>query len=296
LGNSATQAGISRAVLSPAKETLRYNITFYGPGGETITRAARWGETVSVQAASGEWRITVRAVDNSAAIKAFGEQNITVKPGAQNTAAVKMAVYTEAASWADVLNAVSAGTNDDFIVIKNNITTTGSTINVNANKTVTIVADGDRTITRGSVLTTQFFEVTGNGRLVLGGSSLYSGTLTLDGGGLAISNATVDVSGGSFTMHSGIIRGSNKLTGSGGGVFVNNNGTFTMTGGSITGNTVAAGNGGGVYIGGGSTFNLNAPATKGNVYGNSATMGSGNQVYVDSSATFKVDGVSHGSY
>jgi autotransporter-associated beta strand protein len=207
-----------------------------------------------------------------------------------------MAVYTEVTSWSELSNAVSAGTYDDFIVIKNNFGAgigISTTINVNTNKTVTIVADGNRTINRG-VFSSQFFDISGNGRLVLGGSSLYTGTLTLDGSGVGINAALVDVNGGSFTMHSGRITGTNKMTGHGGGVNVNG-GTFTMTGGSITGNTVVMGNGGGVYITGGGTFNLNSPAAKSNISGNSATIGSGPQVYVNS-GTFKENGVSQGSY
>jgi hypothetical protein len=284
LGNSGAQAGISRAMLSPAKETLRYNITFYGPGKETITRAARWGETVSVQAASGEWRITVKAVDPSspAATKAFGEQSVTVKPGAQNTAAVKMAVYTEAASWADVLNAVSAGTNDDFIVIKNSITAIGSTITPPANKTVTIVAESDIAIIRDATFTNALFDITTNSRLVLGGSSTYTGTLTLDGNGIA--PAIVNVTGGSFTMRSGIITGALNSWGSNasGSVCING-GTFTMTGGSITRNT-ADNDGGGVYIHGG-TFYM----TGGSITRNTAD-NDGGGVYVNNNGTFYMTG------
>ena len=331
-------SGVLRSALEPVKDNLRYDLTFHGPDDQTINRTASWGETVSVQAAAGVWGVRVTALDplSPETVKAIGEETVTVKAGASNTAAVKMAVYTEVTNWTELSAAVTTGTGDDFIVIKNDFNgSAGSSINLTVNKKVTIVAESDKTI-GGSGLSSfgSFFSIN-SGHLVLGGSPLYSGTLTLNGSGFSgtLDALVVVNSGGSFTMHSGVIKENSRGLGSGGGVnisggtftmtggeiyrnvaglnssngggvFITGGGTFTMTGGTISENSAPRGRGGGVYIDNG-TFNLNSPATRDDIRDNTVGILGGldqvsrpvnSQVDKGSLGTFRINGVDKGSY
>lgn len=97
----------------------------------------------------------------------------------------------------------------------------------------------------------------------------------------------VSVYSGTFTMYGGSITG-NTVTGSGGGVYVNEKGTFNMKGGSITGNTSSS-YGGGVYVYNGAEFTM----TGGNITDNVAGASNENKSYgggVYSTGTFTMTG------
>lgn len=97
----------------------------------------------------------------------------------------------------------------------------------------------------------------------------------------------VFVSGGTFTMEGGTIKG-NKAA-NGGGVCITFDvvrGNLTLNGGSISDNT-AFGNGGGVYIWDRATFNLNG----GSIDGNSASYGGGVSLYSSNEDRNKINNV-----
>ncbi len=174
---------------------------------------------------------------------------------------------------------------------------------IQINSEVTIVANNDVKLSRGtdvnvagSEFTGSFFEIA-SGSLTLG-LPYMKGSIEIDGEmeeGVQASSAIIFVNGGFFTMNSGLISGNTNVAnqnvggGNGGGVYVEN-GTFTMNGGEISGNTIA-GFGGGVYVESG-TFAMNGGEISGNTAVYDATGGNGNGggVYVGGSGTFTMSG------
>jgi hypothetical protein len=255
------------------KDALSYELFFSGPEGRTEGRSAQLGETVTIRVIPGRWTVTVKAFDpaNLSTPKAVGESSLEVQAGTNNNASVKLAVYSEVSTFAELKAAVETGDDDDFIVVKGDITATDY-IDLNADKTVTIVADGDCTISRDGTYTGAMLGVHG-GHLVLG-SPAYTGKLTLDGAGVSTPGHLV-LNTFSFTMNSGVLKNND-----GGGV--SNSGTFTMNGGTISGNATTI-QGGGVDNAG--TFTMNG----GTIMENS-TGGSGGGVYVYNAGTFTMRG------
>ena len=111
--------------------------------------------------------------------------------------------------------------------------------------------------------------------------TMYGGSITDNTeGGVYVGNATFNMYGGSIT--------GNTVTGSGGGVYVNEKGTFNMKGGSITGNTSSS-YGGGVYVYNGAEFTMTGGSITDNVAGASNENKSyGGGVY--STGTFTMTG------
>jgi len=203
-------------------EELTYELTFSGPGGRTIIETANWGETTTVQVVPGSWSISVQAFNpvNPGTLQAIGEYSIDVRAGVQNTADIKMAVYREVNSWAELTGVISANLYYDvFIVIKDNFAENPASPISISNRTVTIAADETRTINlTGSA---SFFSISDNGHLIIG-SRKYSGNVIVNGTTTQYIVNNTDT--GTLTMFSGEIRND------GTGDAVSNNGTFSMSG------------------------------------------------------------------
>jgi hypothetical protein len=280
-------AGAGRTTLEN-KEELSYELLFSGPDGRNERRSARLGETVTVRVVPGRWTVTVTAYNGNAK-KAVGEDSLEVRAGSDNSLPVKMAVYTEVSDFGELKTAVEQGSDDDFIVVKSNISNANDTITLDAGKKVTIVAETDVTIRRGSTFQDKMLAI-GNGCLVLG-SPGYSGTLTLDGGGADVSDVNgplIYVSGGSLVMERNVTLRNNLMTGflgsGAGGVYVGSGSSFVMNGGTISGNTASGEYGGGVYVYNG-TFTMN----EGSINNNTSIYGGGVSI-AGSDGTFDMRG------
>jgi hypothetical protein len=106
-------AGPAKAAITPGD--LTYELTFSGPGGQSITRTAAWGETCTVEVSPGLWTVTVTARDASAVKKAFGETVIDVIAGSRNSADIKLAVYTDLDLTGTFAAPVPLGAPDAFL-------------------------------------------------------------------------------------------------------------------------------------------------------------------------------------
>jgi hypothetical protein len=268
------------------KAALTYELLFSGPDDAVEQRSGLPGETVTVRVVPGLWKITVKAFDTTALsiLKAIGESSLDVRLDADNRVSVKMATYTEVSDWTALKTAMEDGTDDDFIVVTGNISAAGGTITLSADKTVTIVAETDVTVTRN--FAASMLSV-GAGSLILG-SPAYTGTITLDGNNISAAGPLVMINAaGSFTMDGGTIKNNNRTdSGSGGGVEVSANGSFTMNEGTIKNNSHnAAGGfgGGGVAVTSGASFTMNGGTIDGNT---DASFGGG----VSVAGTFTMNG------
>ena len=106
--------------------------------------------------------------------------------------------------------------------------------------------------------------------------TMYGGSITGNTeGGVYVGNATFNMYGGSIT--------GNTVTGSGGGVYVNEKGTFNMKGGSITGNTSSS-YGGGVYVYNGAEFTMTGGSITDNAASSNENKSYGGGVYVQKDA------------
>jgi hypothetical protein len=125
----------------------------------------------------------------------------------------------------------------------------------------------------GLAATDSLVYVSGGAFTMNTGVALQNNSASSNGGGVSLSNAAV------FNMLGGTIRG-NKATNTagGGGVLVSAQATFTMSGGTISGNFAASGSGKGVYAGG--TFNMS----------DSAVVDSNNDVYLLNNKTITITG------
>ena len=133
--------------------------------------------------------------------------------------------------------------------------------------------------------------VTNNGKFIMNRGCIIGGGVKSEDGhtnvlyesteNTAADGGDVYVDRGIFTMNGGEIR-NNKVTGNGGGVFVDSNGTFTMAGGEIC-NGKAAQNGGGVYVNG--TFEMT-----GGIIDNNKADQNGGGVFVNNNSTFRLSG------
>jgi formylglycine-generating enzyme required for sulfatase activity len=273
-------AGAAKTAIN--KNDLSYELSFSGPGGQTVTKTASWGETCTVEVAPGAWTVTVKARDaaDSNKIKAIGETLVNVQAGSRNDADIKMAVYTEVDSWADLADAITISTQgdsgyaDDFIVITGNLSA-DSTISLSNNKNVTIAAETSVTIDRAGTFGASFLNIA-DGHLILG-STLYTGTITLDGAGDSVVGPIVTMTSvASFTMNSGILCNNTNTSTSGGAVAVV--GTFTMNGGEISGNQATSGNG--VHVAATGAFKISG----------SALVAANNDVYLEAGKTITVTG------
>jgi hypothetical protein len=303
LGNQ----GLSRQLVGitgtpPDYESFTYELILKGPGG--TQRFDFNGTSAVVKVVPGNYQVTVRALGNSDAVnagggpnpfpagtmilRAFGEQDVTVRGGAAIPVSIDMTSAMEVTNWEQLGVACSLDANStrkEFIFIKNSFSTTvGAAISIDRN--ITLRAERPVSITAGAP--NECFSVVGpNGTLTL------EGPLTLAGGpGITHTSAAVQIDGGTFTMTGGSITGFTFFVPLGvnaaPAVYVSS-GTFNMSGGSITGNTKTDNgnsNAGGVYVSAGGTFNMSGGIITGNNFSNIGSGAGG--VYV--AGTFNMSG------
>jgi hypothetical protein len=86
-------AGAAKMMLTDTyRDSLSYEVTFSGPGGQMVTKTASWGDTCTVEVAPGLWTVTVKAKDASNNEIAIGETVVNVQAGSQNNADITMTV------------------------------------------------------------------------------------------------------------------------------------------------------------------------------------------------------------
>jgi len=198
-----------------------------------------------------------------------------------------MGIQPLSASDEDSLRAAVSGAEaGDVIALLNDITLTGSPLNIPAGKVITLT--GGKTLTGASgqaviavsggltladITLTHTAGQTGRGVTVISG-----GKLTMEAGAAIAGNTASSGGGvysdGALTMNGGDILGNTADLGS--GVYVNS-GTFTMNGGEISGNT--AGNNGGVYIAANGIFTMKSGNIAGNKANGSSSTSGGGGVY-----------------
>jgi hypothetical protein len=261
-------------------EELTHTITLSdGPGPEQIRENVKYGDTVHFSVTPGRWTISVTAfLDEDIYATGFA-RNVNIKPGPNGAITIKMEPVTSGEPGGSEEPGGSGGPeepkeiievtngNDDegegslrwamlnspevaTIIIKKDV----DTIIINktlpalsfekSEKSITIKAESEVTIKRGSNCLDQLFSVGGGGTLILGGGD--SKPITIDGNNINAQTSLIDLGGpGAFIMNDGVTLKNNKNNGpnGGGGVAVLNGGTFTMNGGTISGNTATFGGG-----------------------------------------------------
>ena len=264
---------MARSAVDP--EALQYTLTFSGPGNRRVTESAGWGETVVAKVVPGRWSISVRAFDpaDPNITRAVGEAySIDVRAGAQNNVDIKMAVYWEVGSWAELETAIATGEYDAFIAVTapfdaGAMITTAAPGNPDRIFTLTSLG-GPHTISRTA--TGSLFTVGADTELILRDITLEGSTgnnapllrvnpdgkLTLRNGGRVTGNtyttsvehsggAGIFMDGGNLEIAGGEIL-NNTLNNSsathtwGGGIYAINSSSVLMTGGSISGNKITS--------------------------------------------------------
>ncbi|MDR3337251.1 MAG: hypothetical protein LBT16_08620 [Treponema sp.] len=321
--------GNARAVVTATeKDGMRYVITLSGPNGESISRILNGGEnTLSERVAPGTWTITVKAyvdvpdpsvssVYRLGQLRGMGTASAIAQSGQSASVAITLKTVTGVAAFDELAAAITNADDGDVVLVTEAIELTG-TIPIPANKTVTLLAEGEKVISRAAGFTGYFFDLSsvnsvlnlgdpsGDGELYLRGSKpaltdplilVYDAgaELVMHDHVFLVDNATsgsagaVFISCGSFEMNGGTI-GGNTATGSGSGVSVGGTtpstpGTFTMNGGTISGNDASAYTGGGVRVSLDGFFTMAGGSITGN------TAGTGGGVYVDSGGNFTSTG------
>jgi hypothetical protein len=134
-------------------------------------------------------------------------------------------------------------------------------------KRVVVTGRGRRTITRASVFTGAFFELTNNGSLSIGDER---GSLVLDGNAGAVPTAPlVTVNEGDLVLNNSELR-NNKCGTDGGGVYFEGGGNFTMNKSVISDNfaeNYPLTFGGGVYFNSTGSFTMNTSVISDNTCG-----------------------------
>ena len=284
---------------------LAHTITLSdGPGPEQTRENVKYGDTVYFSVTPGRWTITITA-SLYGEIYATGSQPVDIKSGRNGAIAIKMTPVTSGGSEEPGETDIITVTNGDdegegslrwamrnspeviTIIIKNNVNiiTLNDTLPALSfeigTKSVTIKAEKEVTIQRGSDCLYQLFSVGGGGTLIMGGAG--SAKIIIDGNNINAQTPLIDIAGpGAFIMNDGVMLQNNKNNGpnGGGGVAVSNGGTFTMKGGTISGNTAANG-GGGVAVLVSGTFIMS-----GGEISNNITSGQGGGVYVGAGGEF----------
>ena len=265
---SVSIGGQSRAAWNDTGtlEELTHTITLSdGPGPEQTRENVKYGDTVHFSVTPGRWIITITAFLDGIE-HATGSRVVSIKPGPNGAITIKMEPINPGET--DLITVTNG--NDDgegslrwamlsspevaTIIIKRDV----KTITLNSTlpplsfedgiKTITIKAESDVTIKRGSGCLDQLFTVGKGGTLILGGNG--SASITIDGDNIDARTSLIDLGGpGTFIMNDGVTLQNNKNDGSngGGGVYVSNGGTFIMNGGKIFGNS-ATNSGDGVYV------------------------------------------------
>jgi hypothetical protein len=173
------------------------------------------------------------------------------------TVSIQMAVYAEAATWSDIETVLTENPNYNcFIVVTDDITNVDQAIPISTQRTVTLVSGEAReTKITGDGIITEFFQVTGSARFMLGSSNPTYNKLTLEDAGISVNGASAE-----FIMIKGAIEPSTVS-----GVIIDNNAIFTMHGGDITGSAdygvhIMSG----VFIMDGGTISFNASGVNNN--------------------------------
>ncbi|MCL2879314.1 MAG: carbohydrate-binding domain-containing protein, partial [Treponema sp.] len=298
-GTGALSISFSDAAAAPRKmldadpSALAYELTFMGPGSQTIVRNASWGQTITVRVTPGVWNVSVMATDpknTAAGIAAVGEAyNIDVKSGANSDVPVKMGVYSEISGFqelAQLLQDTTTGQDDpydQFIVLTDSFDmgyslyiTGGESVITNPTggseiksspKTITIAAVNDVNMNYLNDDSSALFYISGGGKLVFGSASpRFPGNITLNG----MYNTGISTSpDGGFVMNNGSLinfsygvsnEGSFIMNGgtiSGGSFGIYNNGDLSINGGDITANDIGIQNYNNIRMSGGSIYGNN---------------------------------------
>ena len=268
IGGSRGRAVFDQEIILDLNHTIKLSS---GSGVNQIQENIKAGQTVNFTVLPGHWDISVEAYLDEV-LYAVGHDSVDVKPGRIAETRVQMipAEYINAEaivttdsgtvayeSLSEAFDSVTSGT--AIITLLRDITNQTPIAIQSDTKTITLVSQGDHTVTLGSA--GSMFTVYSVATLKLGDTT--SGKLTLKG--ISGNNsALITVMGGDLELNANtVIRGNENRSGNGGGVYVGSTGYFTMSGGTIAGNTTS-GNGGGVYLDSG-TFSMNG----GTIYGSS---------------------------
>jgi len=194
--------------------------------------------------------------------------------------------YVEVSAWEDLRTEITNAAGGAIeIVVTDNLSAINGAIVIPVDTYVTLLADGNWSITNGNASASDAFEVEGTLNL---GAGNQSGELTISGFTLG---AITVLDGGVFNMYTGAISGNSTLLpaspgnnnqpGWGGGVNVWSGGTFEMYGGTISGNQAGQMGGNAFLIGWGggvSIFEGTFEMHGGTITGNSAGWGGGVRV------------------
>ena len=200
--------------------------------------------------------------------------------------AVSTSINQTVTSFSELKTAITkaSGTSQDnpyVIGIEGNLNTEGSTT-ITVNSHIKLVATGDYTITK----TTNFaginiFTVNSGASLTLGDANA-GGTLTIDGGGTAISTTTkslINVTGTLVLNEKSVLQNNvcyDNYNSSNGAAVYSSGGNIIINGGTIKDNQLLREkkSGGGIYLENG-TFTM----TSGSFINNNVSVTSGNQIY-----------------
>ena len=221
----------------------------------------------------------------------------SVTPNTDNTTSGTLTLYAKweavstsinhtVTSFSELKTAITkaSGTSQDnpyVIGIEGNLNTEGSTT-ITVNSHIKLVATGDYTITK----TTDFaginiFTVNSGASLTLGDANA-GGTLTIDGGGTAISTTTkslINVTGTLVLNEKSVLQNNvcyDNYNSSNGAAVYSSGGNIIINGGTIKDNQLLREkkSGGGIYLENG-TFTM----TSGSFINNNVSVTSGNQIY-----------------
>ena len=152
--------------------------------------------------------------------------------------------------WIELRNAIlNVPINGQGTILLDGVITTNSNIQIDGNRDITLLPNGNVTIDRVGGTTDKFFYAQ-NGKLTLGEEGM-AGSITLNGQSVSGgSESLIEVGDTSFsselTMFDNVTLKNNNKTSGGGGAVLIQKGTFEMLGGNIIGNTAVGG--GGVFI------------------------------------------------
>ena len=173
-------------------------------------------------------------------------------------------------------------------MLRRELQSTGSVIQVDAGATLTLTDSGDGSSTYRFVkINDGYWQYSKNGETQVAGGLIAGGSAYLpdgdvNGGGVYVAD------GGTFIMEKGKIIGC-RARNNGGGVYVADGGKFIMNGGEIRGCVTYEGGNGNVYVGAGAEFQMSGSAR---ITECLARSGSGGGVYVAENGTFTMSGSS----
>ena len=269
LGNQ----GLSRQLVNIGTpyepDTFTYELILKGPGG---TRRFDFdGASAVVKVVPGNYQVTVRALGDpnglnltvgvpipnpfpagTMILRAFGEQEVTVRGGAAVPVSIDMTSAMEVTNWDQLDVACSQDANslrEEIIFIKNSFSTAGTSNNgISIVRSITLRAERPVTITAVSIMPNLF-------RVNSGATLNLKGPLTLDGGGPNHTHTgpAVQINNGTFSMTGSTIsnyRAGGSSAAGGVNISASDGGTaaFTMTGSTISNCRLFGSGAGGVDI------------------------------------------------